>query len=62
MPMAEDIAPRRASIALPGDGVIGESQATPNDLDRTFGPDIRYVSIPHGLAKNRPPSDGLQFL
>jgi alkaline phosphatase D len=33
----------------------------PNKLDNTFGPEVKYLSIPEGLKANRPPSDGLQF-
>jgi alkaline phosphatase D len=33
----------------------------PNTLDSTFGPEVKFLSIPEGLAANRPPSDGLQF-
>ena len=33
----------------------------PNALDRTFGPEVRFLAIPPGMKPNRPPSDGLQF-
>jgi alkaline phosphatase D len=33
----------------------------PNTLDNTFGPEVKFLSIPEGLEANRPPSDGLQF-
>ena len=33
----------------------------PNALDRTFGPEVRFLSIPRGIKPNRPPSDGFQF-
>ena len=33
----------------------------PNDLDPTFGPEVRFLSIPAGMKPNRPPSEGLQF-
>jgi len=33
----------------------------PNQLDRTFGPEVRFLGIPAGMKPNRPPSDGLQF-
>ncbi len=33
----------------------------PNALDGTFGPEVRFLSIPPGMKPNRPPSDGLQF-
>ncbi|MEO8361100.1 MAG: alkaline phosphatase D family protein [Vicinamibacteria bacterium] len=33
----------------------------PNELDKTFGPSVRYLSIPKGMKPNQPPSAGLQF-
>jgi alkaline phosphatase D len=33
----------------------------PARLDRTFGPEVRFIGIPAGMKPNRPPSDGLQF-
>ena len=30
-------------------------------LDRTFGPEVRFLAIPPGMKPNRPPSDGFQF-
>lgn len=33
----------------------------PNTLDRTFGPEVRFSSIPRGLPGNRPPSENFQF-
>jgi alkaline phosphatase D len=33
----------------------------PGEIDRTFGPDVKFVSIPKDMKQNRPPSDGLQF-
>jgi len=33
----------------------------PTPLDATFGPEVKYVSVPPGMKPNRPPSDGLQF-
>ena len=33
----------------------------PAELDRTFGPEVKFVGIPKGMKGNRPPSDGLQF-
>lgn len=33
----------------------------PNTLDKTFGPSVRYLSIPKGMKPNQPPSAGLQF-
>ena len=33
----------------------------PNDLDGTFGPEVRFSSVKPGAPGNRPPSDGQQF-
>jgi alkaline phosphatase D len=33
----------------------------PAELDRTFGPEVRFIGIPPGMKPNRPPSDGFQF-
>ena len=33
----------------------------PGPLDDTFGPELRFSSVPAGMPPNRPPSDGLQF-
>ena len=33
----------------------------PNELDATFGPEVRFASVPPGSPGGRPPSDGLQF-
>jgi len=33
----------------------------PGKLDPTFGPELRFLSIPPGMKGNRPPSDGFQF-
>ena len=33
----------------------------PNELDRTFGPEVRFTGIPPGMKPNRPPSEGFQF-
>ncbi len=33
----------------------------PADLDKTFGPEVRFIGIPKGMRGNRPPSEGLQF-
>jgi alkaline phosphatase D len=33
----------------------------PPPLDDTFGPELRFKSIPDGLKPNRPPSEGHQF-
>ena len=33
----------------------------PARLDKTFGPEVRFLGIPPGMKPNRPPSEGLQF-
>jgi alkaline phosphatase D len=33
----------------------------PNELDQTFGPEVRFLGIPPGLKPNRPPSEPYQF-
>lgn len=33
----------------------------PGRLDPTFGPELKFQSIPQGMKANRPPSEGLQF-
>src|SRR5262249_52452107 len=33
----------------------------PGQLDATFGPHLKFLSIPQGMKANRPPSDGYQF-
>lgn len=33
----------------------------PAALDLTFGPEVRYLSVPPDLEPNRPPTEGLQF-
>jgi alkaline phosphatase D len=33
----------------------------PNELDRTFGPEVKFSGVTAGMKPNRPPSDGLQF-
>ena len=33
----------------------------PNDLDNTFGPEVRYVKAPAAGQVNLPPSAGMQF-
>jgi alkaline phosphatase D len=30
-------------------------------MDNTFGPQVKFNSIPRGMPGNRPPSEGLQF-
>ena len=33
----------------------------PTPLDATFGPEVKFVSVPPDMKPNRPPSEGLQF-
>ena len=33
----------------------------PARLDKTFGPEVKFLGIPPGMKPNRPPSEGLQF-
>jgi alkaline phosphatase D len=33
----------------------------PGTLDATFGPEVRFCSVPQGMKGNRPPSEGRQF-
>lgn len=33
----------------------------PGEIDGTFGPDLRCVTVPQGMKQNRPPSELLQF-
>jgi alkaline phosphatase D len=33
----------------------------PGELDRTFGPEVKFTGVPPGMKPNRPPSEGLQF-
>src|SRR6266581_1576254 len=42
-------------------GPLNAGTLVQGEIDRTFGPDVRFVSIPKDLKGNRPPSDGLQF-
>jgi alkaline phosphatase D len=42
-------------------GPIHAGTFGPNELDGTFGPQIRFQSVAPGMAPNRPPSEGLQY-
>jgi alkaline phosphatase D len=33
----------------------------PNELDATFGPEVKFLGIPAGMKPNRPPSEPYQF-
>jgi alkaline phosphatase D len=32
-----------------------------NELDKTFGPEVRFIGVPKDMKPNRPPSEGYQF-
>lgn len=42
-------------------GPLNSGTFGPNKLDNTFGPQVKFNSIPDDLKPNRPPSEGLQF-
>ena len=42
-------------------GPLNAGTFGPNELDKTFGPDVKFTGIPPGMKPNRPPSAGLQF-
>jgi alkaline phosphatase D len=42
-------------------GPLNAGTFGPNELDRTFGPEVKFLGIPPGMKPNRPPSEGLQF-
>ena len=42
-------------------GPLNAGTFGPNELDRTFGPDVKFTGVPPGMKPNRPPSAGLQF-
>lgn len=42
-------------------GPINAGTFGPGEIDKTFGPDVKFVSVPAGMKQNRPPTDGLQF-
>ncbi len=42
-------------------GPINAGTFGPNEIDRTFGPDVKYVSVPAGMKQNRPPTEGMQY-
>jgi alkaline phosphatase D len=42
-------------------GPLNAGTFGPNELDRTFGPEVKFNGVPKGMKGNRPPSDGLQF-
>lgn len=42
-------------------GPLNSGTFGPNELDSTFGPQVKFNSLPEGTKPNRPPSEGLQF-
>jgi alkaline phosphatase D len=42
-------------------GPINAGTFGPGEIDKTFGPDVKFVSIPTDMKQNRSPRDGLQF-
>lgn len=42
-------------------GPLNAGTFGPNELDATFGPEVKFNGVPPGMKGNRPPSDGLQF-
>jgi alkaline phosphatase D len=42
-------------------GPINAGTFGPNDMDQSFGPDIKFTAIPAGMKQNQPPSAGFQF-
>jgi len=42
-------------------GPINAGTFGPGDIDKTFGPDVRYQSVPPGMKQNRPPTEGKQY-
>jgi len=42
-------------------GPINAGTFGPGEMDLTFGPETKFVSVPQGMKQNRSPFDGLQF-
>ena len=42
-------------------GPLNAGTFGPGVLDKTFGPEAKFVGIPRGMKPNRPPSEGFQF-
>jgi alkaline phosphatase D len=42
-------------------GPINAGTFGPGEIDRTFGPDVRFQSVAEGMKQNRPPTDGMQY-
>jgi alkaline phosphatase D len=42
-------------------GPLNSGTFGPAQLDNTFGPEVKFQSLPPAMKQNRPPSEGLQF-
>ena len=42
-------------------GPLNAGTFGPGVVDQTFGPEVRFTSVPEGMPQNRPPSDGKQY-
>ncbi|MBO0726255.1 MAG: alkaline phosphatase D family protein, partial [Blastocatellia bacterium] len=42
-------------------GPLNAGTFGPNELDNTFGPQVKFIGIPKGMKSNRSPKDGFQF-
>jgi alkaline phosphatase D len=42
-------------------GPLNAGTFGPNELDNTFGPQVKFQSVPQDMKPNRPPTEGLQF-
>jgi len=42
-------------------GPLNAGTFGPGEIDETFGPDVKFVSIPKDMKQNRSPKSGLQF-
>ena len=42
-------------------GPINAGPFGPNDLDMSFGPEVKFTAIPAGMKPNQPPSAGYQY-
>ncbi|MCX5965781.1 MAG: alkaline phosphatase D family protein [Cyanobacteria bacterium] len=42
-------------------GPLNSGTFGPGAFDNTFGPQLKFMSLPPGMKQNRPPSEGLQF-
>src|SRR5262249_5651427 len=42
-------------------GPLNAGTFGPGQIDRTFGPEVRFQSVPEGMKQNRPPTEGMQY-